>query len=66
MHIHTYTKNPLRNAARNALEKRRAKERNKMLAGSTLGGNGLNKCPERLPIEFTSCLIFRTCSKCSP
>ena len=36
----------LRNAARNALEKRLTKERNDTLAGSILGGSGLKMCPK--------------------
>ena len=52
------SKNPLRNAARNAFKKRDTKERNKMLADSTLGGTGLKMCPKRLPIELPSPFIF--------
>ena len=56
------SKNPLRNTAKNALEKRLAKERNKTLVGSILGGSGLKMCPKRLPIELPSRFIFRTFS----
>ena len=52
------SKNQVRNAARNAFEKRLTKERNKTLAGSTLGGNGLKMCPKGLPIELPSRFIF--------
>ena len=59
------SKNPLRNAARNAFEKRLTKERNKSLAGSTVGGNGLKMCPKRIQIEFPSRFIFHIFSNFS-
>ena len=53
------SKNPLRSTAKNALEKRLTKERNKTLAGSILGGSGPKMCPKRLPSELPSRFIFR-------
>ena len=41
-------------------KKRLTKERNKTLAGSTLGGNGLKMCSNRLPIGLPSRFIFCT------
>ncbi len=52
------SKSPLQNAARNAFEKRLTKERDKTLAGSTLGGKGPKMCPKRLPIELPSRFIL--------
>ena len=56
--------NPLRNAARSALEKRLTKERNKTLAGSTLGGNNLKICLGS-HLSSQDIFIFYTFSKCS-
>ena len=52
------SKNPLRSTAKNALEKRLTKERNKTLVGWILGGSGLKMCPKRLPIELPSPFVF--------
>ena len=52
------SRSPLRNTARNALEKRLTKERNKTLVGSIFGGNGLKMCPKMLPIELPSRFMF--------
>ena len=52
------SKNPLRNTARNALEKRLTKERNKTLVGSIWGGSGLKMSPKKLPIELPRQIHF--------